>query len=157
MQKKFYKFLTGSVLVIAIVGFQFVRGEVHDNELLVSFLDVGQGDSSLIQIPDGKNILIDGGPDDGVIFELSKKLSWFDRTIDLMILTHPHADHVNGLTKVIERYNVKKILYTGVSHSSPTYIHWLKLIKDKNIPITIISKSQTIKLAENCFLEILYI
>jgi len=150
---------TGILIVVLLFIFLFYKilvSEKRGDELRVSFLNIGQGDSSLIQTMDGKNILIDGGPDDSVIFELSKELSWFDRTIDLMILTHPHADHISGLTEVIERYDVRKILYTGVPHSSPTYIHWLKLVQEKKIPITIISKSQTIELTEDCFIEILY-
>jgi len=124
--------------------------------LKVSFLDVGQGDSILIKSPYGQNILIDGGPDDSVIYGLSKNLPWWDHTIDLMILTHPHDDHVSGLLDVIKRYNVKKIAYTGVVHSSPNYLAWLKLVQSKKIPIVIISQPRKIVLGNDCYLDVLY-
>ncbi len=63
--------------------------------LEVSFLDIGQGDSILIQTPYDQNILIDGGPDNDVINELSKNMFWFDRQIDLMVLIHPHDDQAS--------------------------------------------------------------
>jgi len=119
-------------------------------------LNVGQGDAILIKTPADQNILIDGGPDNAVIKRLSENLPWWDRTIDLIILTHPHDDHVNGLNDVIRRYRVKRVLYTGVAHNSPGYLVWLKLIKDKHIPLTIIDRPQTIELGAGCRLKILY-
>ena len=124
--------------------------------LEVDFLDIGQGDSILIKTPFGQNILIDGGPDNKVITRLSENLPWWDRTIDLMILSHPHDDHVFGLNDVLKRYEVKKVLYTGVIHNSPGFINWLELIREKNIPLIIIDRPQKIALGNECNLEILY-
>jgi len=126
------------------------------NRLEVDFLDIGQGDAELIKTPSGQNILIDGGPDNTVIRRLGENMAWWDRTIDLMILTHPHDDHVNGLNDVLERYKVKKILYTGVIHNSPGYIKWLQKIRDDRVPLMIVDRPQTISLGENCRLNILY-
>jgi len=125
-------------------------------ELEVDFLDIGQGDSILIKTPMGQNVLIDGGPDNTVIERLGEVLPWWDRTIDLMILTHPHDDHVFGLIDVIKRYNVEKIIYTGVVHSAPAYIAWLELIRDYKIPLVIIDRPQIIELGDSCKLDIIY-
>jgi len=124
--------------------------------LEVDFLDVGQGDSILIKAPAGQNILIDGGPDNTVIKRLGENLPWWDKRIDLMILTHPHDDHVTGLIDVLKRYQVEKILYTGVSHNAPNYLAWLKLVRDKKTPLTIIDKEQTINLGAGAELKVLY-
>ena len=124
--------------------------------LEVDFLDVGQGDAILIKAPGGQNILIDGGPDKTVIKRLGESLPWWDKKIDLMVLTHPHDDHVTGLTDVLKRYQVKKILYTGVSHSAPNYLAWLGLIRDKKVPLIIIDQEQIIDLGEGAKLKILY-
>ncbi|MCK4553457.1 MBL fold metallo-hydrolase, partial [Candidatus Parcubacteria bacterium] len=70
--------------------------------------------------------------------------------------THPHDDHVSGLIDVIKRYKVEKILYTGVVHSSPNYLVWLELIRDRKIPLTIIDRPQIIEFGENCELQIIY-
>lgn len=81
-----------------------------DGKLHVIFCDVGQGDSILLRTPKGLNILIDGGPDTRVLNCLSSHTPFWDRTIELMILTHPHTDHFVGLMDVLKRYSV---LYFG--------------------------------------------
>ena len=157
MRHKFYKILIIlgiTAISVAIPAFWLTYSAASDLE--VDFLDVGQGDSVLIKSPFGQNILIDGGPNNIVITRLSEELPFWDRTIDLMILTHPHDDHVNCLNDVIRRYQVKKILYTGVAHNSPGYLTWLKLVKDKHIPLVIINRPQVINLGPECRLEILY-
>lgn len=78
--------------------------------LVVSFLDVGQGDAILIQTPDGFEMLIDGGRDASVLRQLSARRSFFDREIDVMVSTHPDLDHIAGLVDVLKRYKVSTIL-----------------------------------------------
>jgi len=80
--------------------------------LTVAFLDVGQGDAIFIETPDGVQILIDGGPDSGVVRELSKMMPFFDRTLDVVIATHSDKDHIGGLVDVLSRYEVKTIVRT---------------------------------------------
>lgn len=157
MVKKAKIILLISGIAVAIAVIPAFRLFYHLNtELEVDFLDVGQGDAILIKTPFGQNILIDGGPDNSVLNELAKNLPWWDRRIDLMILTHPHDDHVAGLIDVIKRYNVEKILYTGVIHSAPNYLAWLELIKENKVPLIIIDRPQTVKLGEDCELRIIY-
>jgi len=157
MFRKLYKplLILGIILTFSTLPvFWLAYSATQDLE--VDFLDVGQGDAILIKTPANQNILIDGGPDSAVIKRLSENLPWWDKTIDLMILTHPHDDHVNGLNDVIRRYNVKKILYTGVIHSSPGFLTWLELIRDRQIPLVIIDRPQKIILGEECYLDFLY-
>ena len=157
MSDKLYKILLilGIVAVlVAIPAFWLTYQAV--SELEVDFLDIGQGDAVLIKAPFGQNILIDGGPDNSVIKRLGENLPWWDKKIDLMILTHPHDDHATGLIEVIKRYKVKKILYTGVVHTSPNYLVWLELVRDRQIPLTIIDRPQKIILGKHCVLDILY-
>ncbi|MBU4216869.1 MBL fold metallo-hydrolase [Candidatus Parcubacteria bacterium] len=157
MPGKLYKILIPlGLMTIGLFISLYWLSSHEAKQLKVSFLDVGQGDSVLIQTPYGQNILIDGGPDDSVTYGLSKNLPWWDRTIDLMILTHPHDDHVSGLLDVIKRYNVKKIAYTGVAHGSPNYLAWIKLVRNKKIPIVIIDQPRKIVLGDECYLDVLY-
>lgn len=154
---KFNKFFLILVIVLILLFLSLFWFYYQSNhQLEVDFLDVGQGDAILIKTPAGQNILIDGGPDRTVIKRLGKNLSWWDKQIDLMILTHPHDDHASGLIDVVKRYNVKKIIYNGVVHNGPNYLTWLKLIRDKNIKTTIIDRPQVIKLSGDCQLEIIY-
>ncbi|MFH1233772.1 MAG: ComEC/Rec2 family competence protein [Patescibacteria group bacterium] len=153
---KSYKiFLIFIVLILlSLVFFWFYYQP--NNQLEVDFLDVGQGDSILIKAPTGQNILIDGGPDRKVIKKLGENLNWWDKQIDLMVLTHPHDDHVSGLIDVLKRYKVKEIAYTGAAHNSPNYLAWLKLAREQKIKLTIIDRPQTIKLSNNCWMETIY-
>jgi competence protein ComEC len=157
MLNKLYRILLilGIVAVLVAIPAFWLTFQAA-NDLEVNFLDVGQGDSIFIKTPYGQSILIDGGPDNTVIKRLGENLSWWDKRIDLMILTHPHDDHIFGLIDVIKRYKVEKILYTGVVHTSPNYLIWLELVRDRHIPLTIIDRAQTIKLGEDCNLEIIY-
>ncbi|MBU1038906.1 MBL fold metallo-hydrolase [Patescibacteria group bacterium] len=123
--------------------------------LQVVFFDVGQGDACLITTPSGQTILIDGGPGRSLLTKLGQQMPWHKRTIDVVILTHPHADHLAGLLEVLKRYKVRLVLWTGVLHTSPEYLTWLKIIKEKNISARTIEAGQKIIL-ESVILETIW-
>jgi len=149
------KWLIPSLLIIAILVWSVVL-TIPDDKLHVSFLDVGQGDALLIQTPNHQNILIDGGPDPQKInLELSKKLPFWDRTIDLVISTQPQADHITGLVEVLQRYKVKQVLQPGIPYDSYIYQEWLNLIKDKQIKDEIASAGQEIDSVGGIKIEVL--
>ncbi len=102
-----------------------------DDNLRVVFFDVGQGDSIFIRTPQKHHILIDGGLGNVVLEKLGKELPFFYKSIDLLILTHPHEDHVSGLIEVLERYSVKEIVSTGVLGESAISRKWNDLINEK--------------------------
>ncbi len=101
-----------SIFLIFIIFFAFggiffyQLAKFNDGKLHLVFCDVGQGDAIFIRTSTGSNILVDGGPDDSVLNCLSKHMPFWDKKIQLIILTHPHADHFTGLISVIKRYNV---------------------------------------------------
>jgi len=105
----------------------------QEKNLKIIFLDVGHGDAILIKTPEGKNTLIDGGPDKNIIYKLDQYIHFYQRKIDLMILTHPHPDHLNGLVEVLKRYPVGQVFYNGVIESHPSYLEFLKEIEEKKI------------------------
>jgi len=101
----------------------------------------------LVQTPNGQNILIDGGPDfQQINLELSKKLPFWDRTIDLVVCTQPQADHITGLVDVLQRYKVKQVLEPGVSDNSSVYQSWFRHVEDKGIEYNIARAGQEIDL-----------
>lgn len=112
--------------------------------LEVIFFDVGQGDAIFIETPENHQILIDGGPDSTILEKLGKEMPFWDRTIDLIILTHPEHDHMSGLLEVLKRYRVEKILWTGVLRDTAEYQEWLKLIKEEGAVIEIAKAGQRI-------------
>ena len=109
------KLVTGSGLILgmaflAVVAWVALRG-APDGRLHVCFLDVGQGDAILIQAPDGRQILVDGGPSPSALLDqLGEVLPFWDRSLDVVVLTHPDADHVSGLLPLFERYQVTAIV-----------------------------------------------
>lgn len=105
--------------------FYLGRGEV-------SFLDVGQGDAELIQVQSG-NILIDAGPDASIIRELDNSLSFFDRTIDLFILSHPNKDHFYGIFEMLDKYKIRAVMLNNVFYSDSQYQKLLRELKKRNI------------------------
>ena len=153
--RSFKKWLIPPLLIIAILVWSVIL-TMPDDKLHVSFLDVGQGDAILIQTPDRQNILIDGGPDPQKInLELSKKLPFWDRTIDLMISTQPQADHITGLVEVLQRYKVKQVLEPGVPYNSSIYNEWLKLVEEEQIKHEIARAGQEIDLGRGIKMEVL--
>lgn len=157
MSVRFYKILL--ILSIAAASAAIILFWLYwqaPQNLKVDFLDVGQGDAILIKAPGGQNILVDGGPDKTVLKRLGENMAWWDRQIDLMILTHAHDDHASGLIDVLKRYRVKRILYTGALHNAPNYLSWLKTARDKKVSLTIIDQEQTINLGLGAKIEILY-
>ena len=99
-----------------------------DGRLHVTFLDVGQGDAIFIQTPDGKQLLIDGGPDPTLLSAaLGRRLPPWDRSLDLVALTHPDEDHVAGLVEALRRYRAGLILDTRLPRESPTGQAWAAL------------------------------
>jgi len=151
----FKKWLIAPLLITTILVWAAII-TMPDSNLHVSFLNVGQGDAILIQTPNHQNILIDGGPDPQKInLELSKKLPFWDRTIDLMISTQPQADHVTGLVEVLQRYKVQQVLEPGVPYNSLIYEEWLKLVEEKQIEHTIATAKQEADLGHGIRLEVL--
>lgn len=140
--------------LIILAGLSFFQFSNESKALEVDFFDVGQGDSALIKTPDHQKILIDGGPTNAVVEKLGENMPFYDKEIDLMILTHPHADHLVGLIEVLKRYKVKKILATGAINSTPDYLAWLDEIKKENVPMEIAKAGQTFDFGEKLKMEI---
>nr|HID14320.1 MBL fold metallo-hydrolase [Anaerolineae bacterium] len=80
--------------------------------------------------PSGRQVLVDGGPSETVLLsQLGRQMPFWDRTLDLIVLTHPDADHITGLVPVLERYQVEAVILREVEHSSDVYEYWLQLLK----------------------------
>lgn len=112
-----------------------LSGVLSGGNLLEIYLyDVGQGDAILIQKGD-LQIVVDGGPNEQILTDLGRDISPWDREIELLVLTHPHADHLTGLTPVIERYNVSKILYYPSDQNTKIYARFLDAVKKESAEV----------------------
>jgi len=123
--------------------------------LRVSFLDIGQGDSILIRTPMGRNVLIDGGPGVTLLERLGEETSYWLKRIDLLILTHPDLDHLEGLVEAIRRYEVDRVMITGVFHSSNLYRAFLEELQARAIEVVIADPEQDWQLEVDVYLDII--
>ncbi|MFA4862081.1 MBL fold metallo-hydrolase [Methanoregula sp.] len=136
-------------LCIAIAGCTGTPGSLqpgnNTGKLSVYFLDVGQGDSTLLLFGN-KTILVDAGETDmgdRVVANL-RKLGV--TRIDLLVATHPHSDHIGGMQKVLAAFPVGQVLDAGVPNPSPVYEHFLETIDEKHIPYSLAVQGQTINI-----------
>ena len=150
------------ILVALLLAAVFVWSVVwaqetgRSDKIKIDFFDVGQGAAIFVAAPNNNQVLIDGGPSDAVLAKLGQELPFFDRKIELLILTHPDSDHLSGLIEVLKRYEVGKILETGIADSSAEYQAWNDLIVAKNIPVFFAQAGQVIKIADNLEIKVLY-
>ena len=114
----------GTLLAVtALIG-------LPDGRLHVIALDIGQGDAILVRTASGATLLVDGGPDPELLLRrLGERLPWWQRRIDIVLLTHPHEDHVAGLVAVLDRYRVGIILEPGRDYPNPTYARFVSLAR----------------------------
>ena len=127
-----------------------------DNRLRVVFLDVGQGDAVYIRTPSGQDVLIDGGPSpQRLAQELGRQMPFWNRTIELVVLTHGDADHLTGLLEALKRYEVGQVVYPGADAQTQLYGEWLSLLSAEDVPYIPVSAGQTIRLAGGLELDIL--
>jgi len=126
-KKQVFVLLFFSIVTIVLWAI-LISGNLREGKLTVAFLDIGQGDSIFIESPTGRQILIDGGRDRLVLRQLSKLMPFYDRSINMLVATHPDADHIGGLLSVLKRFDVGVILRPGVKNDTPATESLLKSI-----------------------------
>jgi competence protein ComEC len=142
------------LLVVAILV-SYTAVTMPDDDLHVSFIDIGQGDAVFIQ-KGNQQILVDGGPSPGAItLALGGRMPFWDRTIDLLVLTHPHQDHLAGLVEILRRYRVGQVLFPSVNYSSPLFDEWLATIREKEVKSTLARAGERIEVADNLALQVI--
>jgi competence protein ComEC len=122
----------------------------------VSFLDVGQGDSILIESPSGNRVLIDGGKPGSILQPLAKALPLFARDLDVVIATHPDNDHVGGLPEVLTKYKVHSFIEPGSTGESSTYRELERLVKDTSIPRFLARRGMVVDMGDGVRLDVLF-
>jgi competence protein ComEC len=129
---------------------------IPDNRMHVNILDVGQGEAILIQAPGNQKILVDGGPSPQAIkLALGKKLPFWDRTIDLIVVTQPQADHITGLIEVCKQYNVKNVYDAGLYGDSILYTQWYNTVKERKINFSTVYRGKRINIGDSVYMDVL--
>lgn len=148
------KWWLSSLAVFSLLIWSFAL-TIPDQNVHVSFLNIGQGDAILIE-KGTQQILVDGGPNpQATILALSKKMPFWDRQIDVAVLTHPDADHLSGLAQILDRYRIGYILSDNVTNDSPLYQDWLEVIQEQQIPSVPAYAGQNIIVGGNVIVSVL--
>ncbi len=134
VKKAIYNSFLDIIFVILAVTYSYWGDRVYIEQPEVIFLNVGQGDAILVQ-QGNFQMLVDTGPDESIIFALSKYMPWYDREIEVLLLTHPHEDHIGGIYSILKKYKVNKILYNPVEYPNKGYQHLASSYSDILAPV----------------------
>lgn len=126
-----------------------------DQNVRVTFFDIGQGDAMHIRVADGIDILVDGGPTERLAQLLAADLPVTDRTIELIILTHPDFDHMAGLLSLFDRFHIERVLTTRAESSSQTFRRWQDALRTHNVPVSFATTPEALNLP-NATLTVLW-
>ncbi|MDD5146141.1 MAG: ComEC/Rec2 family competence protein [Candidatus Pacebacteria bacterium] len=116
-----------------------------DGNLKIIFFDVGEGDSIFVVTPQGHQILIDGGPGERVLDKLAKVMPFWDKSLDLVVLTHPEYDHLSGLNKVLANYQVANVLWNGIKRDTAVFREWEEALKKEKAKVIIAQAGEQLK------------
>jgi len=139
----------GLLLFIAAV-------ETPDETMRVAFLDVGQGDAVFIEAPNGRQMVIDGGPSRRVVRELGAVMPFWDRSIDLVLATHPDKDHMGGLIDVLAAYDVSAVLRGGTRTDTDIFDYWRRRIEPADVEERVVYAGQTVRLSPRVHFDVLF-
>ncbi len=148
--------LAGVVFLI-VAASAATLATLPDNRLHLTWLDVGPGGQAmLIQTPAGHTILLDGGDDPAALEEaLGQRLPFWQRTIDLALLTNPREGHLLGLLDALEHYQVKLAGDAGMLHPSAIYAAWRATLEQRGIPYRQLRQGATIQIEPGVALQVL--
>ncbi len=147
--------LTAAVLLYAAAVVWYLAS--RPALLTVVVCDVGQGDAILIRTPSGQDILVDGGRTDAAVLAcLGRHLPPWNRTIELVILSHGDADHVGGLPQVAARYRISQVIFSGVKSESQVYRAWVGSLQRQGVAQRAVAAGDTLDLGGGVHAEVVW-
>ncbi|MBI4121047.1 MAG: MBL fold metallo-hydrolase [Parcubacteria group bacterium] len=150
-------FLLAALLIANYYLWSVVVAQQSDGILMVAFLDVGQGDAAFIEAPNGNQMLIDGGPSgQALLRELSNVMPFYDRSIDVLVITNPDKDHVGGFPDILKHYDVHYLLEPGVLRETAVYTTLVSLVESKGVERVFARRGMRIVLGEDVFFDVLF-
>lgn len=155
------KKIISCICIIVIVLFSFFTF-IFPKSLKIYFVDVGQGDCTLIITPENKNILVDGGGSEFSSFDVGENtllpylLARRITTIDYIMISHFDSDHIGGLFTIMENLEVKNIIISKQGEESDNLTRFLEIVNDKRINVIIVSKGDYLQIDKYSYFEILF-
>lgn len=148
--------ILGFLFIATIFIWYAVIQEDRQGILTVAFLDVGQGDAIFIESPTGNQLLLDGGPNKSALRALSKVMPFYDRSIDLLVVSNPDKDHFMGFLDVLRSYRIGAVVEPGTVGASAEYQAFEKLVENEPAPRVLARRGQKIQIGGGAALEILF-
>ncbi len=148
-----------SFWVLVVIGISslflfFSEVSLNRNPKII-FLDVGQGDSILVIAPNGRQVLIDSGKYADISMKIAKYMPISDRSLDIIIATHPDIDHISGFNSILDEYSVDYFIHSGLLAGAPVYRSIAKKVKNSGIIVRTAVSGEKIFIDEGMYLEIL--
>lgn len=156
VRENLHWYVLGFLFVATLLVWYAVVSEDRSGKLTVAFLDIGQGDAIFIESPTGTQMMIDGGPGAIVLRELGKVMPFYDRSIDMLMVSNPDKDHMAGFLDILDAYNVASVIEPGTVGASAEYKTLeAKIEREKAIKITAL-RGQKIDLGGGAYFEVLF-
>ena len=149
-------YVLGILLIVCLLIWYVLLSNGVTRKLEVAFLNIGQGDSIFIESPNGHQMLVDGGPDRSVLSRLSQLMPFYDRTIDVVLATHPDKDHIAGLVDVLSKYRVGVVIMTEATSSTDVFQSLLKAAEKSGATIIHPRRGMIVKFGEGADFRILF-
>ncbi len=147
--------LLALVQKLLLVAARLLPGALRAEEMTVYFFDVGQGDAALVVSPVGKTVLIDGGPPSAGPALGARLKKILNAPVDLVVLSHPHLDHLGGLAEAIRSMGARMFMEPNFNHPSPAYEKLLDTLKERNVKLMIGEGGRNIGLGGGANLKLL--
>ena len=145
------------LILICLIAYYFYDNfRFNDGKLHLVFCNVGQGDAIFVRTPSGVDILFDGGPDSSVLNCLSRHMPFFDRDLELVFLSHPHADHYMGLIDVLKRYKVLSFNTEKIKSSTISYKELENQIKNNYVSERFLTEGDIYKISDGVVIKMLW-
>src|SRR3989344_5730916 len=154
--KKYLLFFLIFLLLLANIFIFYLDWQSSHRDLTFAMLDIGQGDALFIESPTGTQLLVDGGPPNKILNQLSRVMSPFDRSIDGIFITNPDQDHIAGFLDVLKRYKVGRVFEPGTLNDSKVYQNLEDEINKNNIPDILVRKGMRLNIGGGAFIDILF-
>jgi competence protein ComEC len=143
-------------LLLGVVLVWAAAFQQPDRRLHLYVLDVGQGDALLLVSPQGHTVLVDGGPDPArLATQLGRHLPFWQRSLDLLVLTHPHEDHLAGLVDALARYDVGQVIQTPYTVTTETAQAWDRALAARQVPVVPAVRGTTVEVEPGLALRVL--
>ncbi len=156
LRENFPWYILGLLFVATLFIWYAVGAEDRGGKMTVAFLNIGQGDGIFIESPTGNQLMIDGGPGAVVLRELGKVMPFYDRTLDMLMVSNPDKDHMGGFIDVLDSFKVRAVIEPGTVGASAEYKTLEKKIEEEHAPRIIARRGQRILLGGGAYFEVLF-